>query len=223
MESVYDIEIIFGENRKFNFRKWKGKERRELTEAQSKEELNDKKLADIFVYGCMENPSYLNQEEILYTIHILRKASFGTDIVIPFECECGHSYDVVISDESDFKNIILDDIKDIHIDNVTFRIKEPNLTLDIMDSYRDLNQLEQLYHEMLFYIDSYEVEDQVIDAFTYADLDNFFDKVMDVKYFDECLKQFSNMRFQFSPEVSTTCEKCNNETLVIVDYIEEIM
>jgi hypothetical protein len=37
VENIFYVEIKFGEDRVFNFRKWKGKERRMLVEAQEKE------------------------------------------------------------------------------------------------------------------------------------------------------------------------------------------
>jgi hypothetical protein len=92
-----------------------------------------------------------------------------------------------------------------------------------MNEHRNKNSLEQLYNEMLYYIDSYTVNGETYDAFTISDLDSHFDNSMDVKDFDSCSEQFSNMRFQFIPEVTTTCEKCNEQTTILVDYIEEIL
>lgn len=215
----FSITLTFGEGREFNFRTWKGKERRLLVEASEQDKLTDRMIADILVYGCMETPMYLNQDEVLYTIHKLRRASFNTDINIPFECECGEDYNIAVEDFTEFKPQVL---SDMIIDDKKFVMKQPNLPIENMNEIRDKNAVEQVYHEMLVHVDSFVVNETLYDAFTLNELNNFFDNTLSISEFDEALKQFSEMRFKFTPEVHTTCPKCNETTTVLVDYLEEI-
>lgn len=219
MESNYDISVEFGENRAFNFRTWRGQERRLLQEAQEKDKLSSNALADILVYGCMENPMYLNQDEILYVIHILRKASFGTDIIVPFECECGHEESIVIQE---LQNTTKQNLINVSTGDKTFVIKQPSLTLESIGDIREKNQLEQLYFEMLMHIDHFIIGETKYDAFTTKDLDAFFDTSLGISDFDSALQQFSDMRFAFDPSVEIECSACKEKTDIVIDYIDEI-
>jgi hypothetical protein len=215
----YPIRIKFGEGREFNFRTWKGHERRLLREHISKDTLDDNTIADIVVYGCMETPVFLNPSEIIYSIHTLRKASFNTPIEVPFECECSHEQPFYVDE---FKNFKLQEITDMVIGDKTFYMKQPSLPLHKMQEVRKKNSMEQTYSEMLLHINYFVANETKYDAFNLEELDMFFDNNLSIEDFDSSIKKFSDMRFKFEPTVEVTCDACGETTEVTVDYIEEI-
>ena len=215
----FPISIKLGENREFNFRAWLGHERRLLREHISKDTLEDNTIADILVYGCMETPIFLNPHEIIYSIHILRKASFNTPISIPFECECNHEQPFYVNELTNFKP---QELCDMVIGDKTFSIKHPLLDINSMAEVRKKNSLEQTYSEMLLHIDYFVANETKYDAFSLEELDMYFDNNLSIEEFDSAIKQFNEMRFTFEPSIDVVCDSCGETTTVMVDYIEEI-
>lgn len=207
-------------NRSIKARNWKVKDRLALKEAYKNTESEIKaqeKTLEILVYGCLEEPVALNENELEYLFTQLRVNSIGDDIDFRFTCSnenCNETSTIKLKVSKIYKPKFgeLKNIKVGELDIELQDIKNPDYYNKRLKSSVSPSLDDLILH--IKTINSQTMsEDKII---------RIFDE-LDTKEMDEILDKWDSMRFTMNRENVIKCPVCGKEETFEFDEIPNLI
>lgn len=183
----------------FEFRKWKGRDKKLFLDAIKRKELSPLTTLSILVDSCLDTkPENLTIDEYKYLLGQIRIQSLGNDLSVALNCSsCDHVFEYKYK-ISDVMRPVQSTLTEFSKDGLTVkfgRVKNQKNYIEQVSINKELDVLYQIE----------KINDS--DTFTMDELENILDD-LDLDILESLLSHFNKNRFRLENIVEVECPEC---------------
>lgn len=207
-------------NRTISVRNWKVRDRLKLKESlknTSNETKQQEITLDILVYGCLEKPVALNEDELEYLFTMLRVNSIGDEVKFKFTCpntDCNAENEIKLKPSKIYKPSFKE-LKNIKVPGIDIELQEVR-NVEYYNSKIKTSTSPSLT-DLILHIKTINGEMKSEEM-----INRIFEE-LDTKVMDEILDKWDEMRFTISRENKLKCPVCNAEEEFYFDEIPNLI